>query len=90
MTVWSSLRSVIMLAAVVVTVLWVVYGARSRRWGDTALALSYLIPLIGMFVLRLSIDNPLLINYISLGLYLEITLIMGAMALRLLRRVRHG
>lgn len=86
MTVWDALRAVIMLAAATAAGAWVWAGARTRRWGLTVTALSFLVPVLMFFTLRLVYHNVTVLNYISLGLYLEVICLLAAMAIAVSRR----
>jgi hypothetical protein len=82
---WDALRAVIMLAATAAVGLWIWAGAKTRRWGLTATALSFLVPVLMFLALRLVYHNVTVLNYISLGLYLEVICLLAAMAVAVAR-----
>ncbi len=82
MTGWDVLRGLIVAVAVVGIFLWIRAGARSRQWRLPAAAIAFCASVIIFFGLRLVYHNPLALNYISLGIYLEAVCLLAAMAAR--------
>lgn len=91
MTAADVLRLLIILGAVVVGVLWVVVGRKTRRWLWPAIALGWLVPVAVFFIVRYVFDVPVLtLNLISLSLYLMGVSSLGGVALAKLRCVQVG
>lgn len=85
MTASEILRLVIIGSASIVSALWIVYAARRKRWSFTVIALSWLVPVAALFVLRYWYNDYQVINLISLAMYLNGIFILGAMAILRLR-----
>ena len=84
------LRLVIVIAAAVVSGLWIYYGSQSHDWLWTYFSLSWLVPVMLFFIVRFLFTeiSPAALNMISLSLYLMGIASLGGVAVAKIKSMR--
>lgn len=89
MTVTDVLRLLIIIASLVVSWLWVSYGRITGRWLWSVVALCWLIPVLAFFSMRyVVVLPPVILNQISLSLYLMGISALGGVVLAKIKSER--